>query len=244
VVIFFDIDETLIDQRRAEVVAARHFLRVYGHLLPPCSVAAFCWRWRALREAHAPAFFAGRVSYQEQRRRRVRELFAGDALLDDAEADRRFALFLRHYRRGWRLFEDVRPCLDSLAGHELGIISNGSSEQQRRKLRRTGIRWHFGTVVISEEVGAAKPSAAICRTACRRARCRPADAVYVGDRLDTDVRASQEVGMRAIWLNRTGAQEPADVETVRSLGELVGRLRGEGSSLAVSVRTVVEELPA
>jgi putative hydrolase of the HAD superfamily len=174
----------------------------------------------------ARAFFHGLASYEEQRRRRIRELFAeSEPALADAAADRRLALYLEHYRCGWCLFDDVLPCLEALRGYTLGIISNGGAARQRQKLRQTGIRHHFRAVVVSEEVGVAKPSPEIFRAACRLAGCRPADGVYVGDRLDTDVRGSGAVGMRGIWLNRHGAGAAADVETVHRLTELEDRLR-------------------
>jgi FMN phosphatase YigB (HAD superfamily) len=54
-IIFFDIDETLIDQRRAERAAAERFLEVYGAELGDRSVERFCARWRALLSRAAPA---------------------------------------------------------------------------------------------------------------------------------------------------------------------------------------------
>src|SRR5947209_15675564 len=116
-VIFFDIDETLVNQRHAEAVAGEHFLKVYGPLLPQSyNVSGFCRLWRALREKHAPPFWRGLIPCQEQRRRRIRELFrAREPHLDDAEADTRFAFYREHYRGAWSLFDDVLPCLRALS---------------------------------------------------------------------------------------------------------------------------------
>jgi len=201
--LFFDIDETLIDQRKAEAAAAQHFLAAYRDFFPPgMNPAELSLRWRSLREKHAAAFLEGRVSLVEQRRRRIRELFAGGRALSDAEADARFALYEERYRSGWSLFDDVIPCLKELADYPLGIISNGSVERQKRKLCQTGIDRFFTVVVISEEVGAAKPRPEIFRTACIQAGCSPRESVYVGDRLDLDVEASRKAGMKPVWLRR------------------------------------------
>ncbi len=111
--IFFDIDQTLIDQRKAEAAAARELLAVYHDSLGRnYSVVSFCRIWDFLRDKHARAFFAGVITSQEQRRLRVRELFGRIGWeLSDREADDCFALYERHYRRHWTLFDDVLPCL-------------------------------------------------------------------------------------------------------------------------------------
>ncbi len=110
--IFFDIDQTLIDQRKAEAAAARELLAVYHDSLGRnYSVVSFCRIWDFLRDKHARAFFAGVITSQGQRRLRVRELFGRTGWeLSDREADDCFALYERHYRRHWTLFDDVLPC--------------------------------------------------------------------------------------------------------------------------------------
>jgi putative hydrolase of the HAD superfamily len=224
--IFFDIDQTLINQRRAEAAAARELLAVYHDTLAESySVGRFCRTWDGLRDKHAPAFFAGLITSQEQRRRRVRELFRRSGTeLSDCEADKCFALYERHYRRHWSLFDDVLPCLQALSQHRIGIISNGSAEQQKRKLAQTGIATFFAVTVVSQEVGAAKPHPDIFRAACRIAGCVAEQAVYVGDRLHVDALASQAAGMRGVWLDRRRTRRPASVQVVSSLTELCAKL--------------------
>ncbi len=223
--IFFDIDETLLDQRAAERAAAEHFLCAYGAELGDASMDGFCAEWRALREKHAPPFLARLISAHEQRRRRVREMFArrGRSLTDE-EVDRRIALYQRHYRRGWSLFDDVRPALDLLRNHRCGIISNGSSRQQQSKLRRTGIEGRFHPVVVSEEVGAAKPAREIFHAACVRAGVPVERCVYIGDRLDHDALPSRAAGMQSFWLRRNASAAPAGIDTIVSLTDLAPRL--------------------
>jgi putative hydrolase of the HAD superfamily len=220
-VIFFDIDETLVNQRQAEAAAAGQVLAAWGDLLPDgWTTADFCRAWRSLREKHLPEFLGGGVSYLEHHRRRMRELFLDGPALSDREADARYDLFLQGYRRAWRLFDDARPALDSLADRPLGVLSNGSRDQQRAKLERTGILARFSVVVISEEVGAGKPDRAIFRAACERAGLPPEECVYVGDRPGADARAACAAGLRGIWLDRSGIGGASGVEVVRSLTDL------------------------
>jgi putative hydrolase of the HAD superfamily len=220
-VIFFDIDETLLNQRQAEAAAAVGFLREYATALPEgCSPPELCRLWRALREKHLPPFLNGTISYSEHHRRRMRDLFLDGPALTDREADARYETFLHSYRRAWRLFDDVLPALDALAGHQLGVLSNGSGRQQRFKLGRTGILHRFSTIIVSDEIGVGKPNPESFLAACRRAGCAPKDCVYVGDRLGADARASSAVGMRGIWLDRGRSGPHSEVEVIHSLSDL------------------------
>lgn len=221
-VAFFDIDETLLDQRRAEAAAASALLAAYGDRLScPGSVAGLCARWRHLRAKYAARGGAGRLPPRELRRLRMRELCAG-AALSDTEIDALLECYLEHYRCAWRLFDDVLPCLEALAGRcTLGIISNGHFDQQQLKLERLGLAGRFATVVVAESHGAAKPCPEIFRTACRLAGADPAACAYVGDQLEVDARASRRAGLRGIWLDRSGCGgSDACGETIHTLDAL------------------------
>jgi putative hydrolase of the HAD superfamily len=226
-VIFFDIDDTLVDQRKAEAEAARQLLAFYGNWLDRLySVAEFCGEWRELRDKHNPAFLAGEISLQEQRCRRVRELFARrHKKLPECEIDLFFAFYEYHYRNNWTLFDDVMPFFRSVQGYACGVISNGSAAQQRLKLERTGIAQYFDLFVVAEEIGIAKPDPDIFFAACAQAGYPAGRCVYVGDNLERDALASRAAGMRSIWLDRKQTQVDAPVEKIGSLRELRCRLQ-------------------
>jgi putative hydrolase of the HAD superfamily len=226
-IIFFDIDGTLVDQRKAETVAAGDFLSIYGELLEHhYTLDQFCSLWRRLRDKHARGFLDGRFSWVEQQRRRMRDLFAArEPRLCDAEADRRFAFYQRRYRESWTLYDDVAAALQALTECRLGIVSNGNVEQQKAKLRRTGIEHLFSVVLISEQAGVAKPDPKIFLAACRRAQCAPHEAIHIGDHLELDALPSRAVGMRAVWLDRTRSGVPASgIEVIHSLNQLAPRV--------------------
>src|ERR1051325_9518668 len=55
--IFFDVDDTLINQRKAERQAVRHLLALYGDWLQPApTLNDLCLEWRELRDKHNVAF--------------------------------------------------------------------------------------------------------------------------------------------------------------------------------------------
>ena len=59
----------------------------------------------------------------------------------------------------------------------------------------------FQAVVTSEEAGVGKPAPFIFRLACQKLEINPADAVFVGDLLETDALGAQAAGLHGIWLN-------------------------------------------
>jgi putative hydrolase of the HAD superfamily len=127
-----------------------------------------------------------------------------EAAASHQEAHRILGQYLADYEARWSLLPDVLPCLDSLRTYRMGVISNGRSDEQRRKLATTGIADRFEHVVVSEDYGQPKPNAAIFHVACKTVGVPAADAAYVGDQYDVDILGARNAGLRGIWLDRSG----------------------------------------
>jgi putative hydrolase of the HAD superfamily len=122
--------------------------------------------------------------------------------LGDDAVDRLLEHCLERYVAGSTLFSDALPCLDRMAVHRIGIISNGHPAHQQAKLERCGIADRFECVLVSEACGVAKPDPAIFHQACARLGEPPASAIYVGDRYDVDAEGARRAGLRGVWLDR------------------------------------------
>jgi putative hydrolase of the HAD superfamily len=219
--IFFDIDQTLLDHQQAQDMAAELFLQQFPSSYSK-SPEEFSQYWQTVAEKHLAPFMRGEITFVEQRRRRMRELFQEtESYLVNDEADRRFAIYLQYYEENWTLFDDVLPCLNSLLNNKLGIISNGNTQQQIKKLSHTGIIDRFDTIVISEEVGIAKPNPDIFWRACHLATVEVERCSYIGDDLQTDALAATNTGMQGIWLNRVASSDAQiTIPTIKNLQEL------------------------
>jgi putative hydrolase of the HAD superfamily len=220
--IFFDVDDTLLDYRTAERVAALRFLDHFSDILH-FERQAFASLWHDLMVKHYARFLAGEVDWAGQRRARMRELFQlAQQPIADETADEHFEIYRTCFEASWQLFPDVIPALDALKGQRLGVITNSNLAYQIGKLKRIGLLDRFEWVVASEQVGVAKPDPAIFIEACRRAQAEPYECVYVGDNLKIDAVASQAAGMQGVWLNRNeDVPYPPHVVMVRDLRELV-----------------------
>ena len=106
------------------------------------------------------------------------------------------------------LYADVRPTLSALASHyRLGLVAN-SRENVLAAMARDGIADLFSVVALAPQVGVEKPNPGIFRHALDQAGVPASRAVYVGNRLDTDIRPARAIGMRTVWMLR-GEAPPA-----------------------------------
>lgn len=124
-----------------------------------------------------------------------------------------------------RLFPEVRSTFQELRdrGFRLGVISN-HHERLLDQLRYFEVLPFLDTIVFSQEAGAEKPDARPFLLALKRADCAPAEALHVGDSFEADCVGATRVGIRGVWLNRTGAPAPAPCEEVAGLHDLLSLL--------------------
>ncbi len=122
----------------------------------------------------------------------------------------------------WRLYPEVEKVLEDLRarGLKLGVISNWST-RLRSIASSTGLDRLVDFIVVSSEAGMRKPDPRIFRIALEKAGVGPAEAVYVGDQVEDDVRGALNVGIRPVLVWRK-AGSPKGVDGTIVLPELSG----------------------
>ena len=115
--------------------------------------------------------------------------------------------------------------LNALKGKvKMGIITNGFTSLQQIRLERTGLRKHFDLLIISEEVGVAKPDRRIFDYALDQAGNPDRSRVLmVGDTAESDIRGGMNAEWATCWLNAHQRPLPEGITpdwTVTSLHEL------------------------
>jgi len=203
--IFFDLDDTLLDDRGAQAAYLPLVYAAWRDRLPH-SEQEFPGVWRTALQHHFDRHVRGELSYDEQRRARIRDVFQVPSLTD-ADTDRLMREFLDIYEASWRLFDDVLPVLDALGDRPLGVITNGADVQQRGKLERMGIADRFEVILSSEVAGLGKPDPRIFVQAAARLNAAPDRCVHVGDDWMRDVEGARGAGFRAVWLDRRNSGE-------------------------------------
>lgn len=126
------------------------------------------------------------------------------------------------------LFPDALDVLNGLRtqGVKLAMITNGGGPWQRRKINRHALDQWFGCILVEGEFGVGKPAPATYRHVLKTLDVAPEHTWMVGDRLDWDVLAPQQLGITGVWfdfalkgLPAKRAGEPDRV--IRSLSELL-----------------------
>jgi putative hydrolase of the HAD superfamily len=144
----------------------------------------------------------------------------------------------------------VKPTLKALATQfQLGLVAN-SGEAALKALRRDGLQELFTVVALADLVGMEKPDERIFRYALEKAGVSPSRAVHVGNRLESDIRPAQKLGLRTVWLLRGDAPpaptldqlaEPdAVIVSLVGLPTALSRLRGgtESSQSSDNIATL------
>jgi putative hydrolase of the HAD superfamily len=144
------------------------------------------------------------------RREAWAEALALQGVVGHVFADRLAGLYAKERRARHQAFDDAHLVLATLRKrHVLGLVTNGAACLQREKLEATELGQYFQTVVVSADIGVAKPDPAIFRCAVSDLGIGLSDAVMVGDNQWRDVEGATALGMAAVWLNRRGEAKRA-----------------------------------
>ena len=125
---------------------------------------------------------------------------------------------------------EVNGFLARLNGQRVpwGIVTNGSASQHV-KCRAAGLDRLAPFVIVSEEVGYAKPDPRIFRDALRlTGLAAPGQVMFVGDNPLADIEGARKFGMKTAWVRR-GRPYPVDlqppdyvIDRVVEVGDFVG----------------------
>jgi len=93
-------------------------------------------------------------------------------------------------------------------GIKLALITNGAGPAQQRKIARFRLHDLFDCVLVEGEVGFGKPDERIYRRALAAVDADSSRAWMVGDHLEFDVAAPQQLGLFTVWIDAHGAGVP------------------------------------
>ena len=112
------------------------------------------------------------------------------------------------------LYDDALPTLIQLRKkYQMGIIANQSGHALSF-LQKYGMIGLFEVVVFSSQTGFRKPDRRIFDAALLRAGKSAPECVMIGDRLDTDIKPANELGMKTIRItNSLFSQQEALTES-------------------------------
>jgi putative hydrolase of the HAD superfamily len=214
--VLFDLDQTLTDRPASIALMAGKWLQEFGSLLPDCTIPLVCQTMNALDgKGYCPRaeFIAGLLERLPWTKR--------------PDAARLVGFWTGEFPLCAVARSGANRMLDRLVslGHKIGVVTNGSTASQNRKLDAMGVRPFLSSVVVSETVGVKKPDPRIFQIALDELSAKAETTAFVGDNPDLDILPSRKLGMTAIWLAGVfewPASEPPPELIIRSLEDLPG----------------------
>jgi 2-haloacid dehalogenase len=223
----FDLDGTLFDFEAAEAAAVTATLQRAGVPVTPDLLAGY----REVNARHWLALERGETTPARLRLERWGELLQ-QAGVHGIEVEELAERYLGDLAAGSHVIDGAEEVLDDLAAtHRIAFITNGLANVQRPRLEASPLRRHGEALVISEEVGAAKPDPAIFAAALHAMGSPPRAAVtMIGDSLSADIAGANAFGLTSIWISPAAAAAPVEeharpTHRISDLRELPALLR-------------------
>jgi HAD superfamily hydrolase (TIGR01549 family) len=120
--------------------------------------------------------------------------------------------YLENLSRKHYLMPHVISLLEFLSRRSLlSLISNGLADVQKNRIVRAELELFFNDIVISQEIGLAKPNPEFFRMAVKRLRLSPHDVLCVGDNPLTDIRGAHDAGIDTCWFNPYAQSYPVGI---------------------------------
>jgi HAD superfamily hydrolase (TIGR01549 family) len=226
--VVFDLDDTLLDTTGLEAEMLVGLCAAVNEELPGVELDHLRERYRDGRDQLYERVLSGEIDIATYRRLHL--IAVCEPWGEPSEALQETAVRLRDEQLGRsRYVEHAIELLHDLrqAGVTTGLLTNGPSWMQRRKVELLGLEEHLDAIGISEELGASKPDPAAFSATLELMGSAPDDTVMVGDHLDWDVRGALTAGMRgAVWVagDEDEREPPPGALKVARLGEVPGAL--------------------
>lgn len=220
--IYFDIDDTLYDRQGLLIQAGQEALtwaaaRAFGRkpgsrsldLCPGLDQKEFVRIFYIKSDENFSLVENGTITARQSNVWRLEETFKAMGLpcpegTGDLFADR-YTYLQNHITLAPFLAEMFKRL--RLAHVPVGILTNGESDHQWKKVRMLGLdRWiPENLAVVSGDVGISKPDAGIFRAAEQAMGLAPENLWLAGDSLKHDILGAKAAGWHTIWLDRRGA---------------------------------------
>jgi len=196
--LLFDLDDTLLDFHASEHYALGKVLQTVGlvfnqsHLAVYAKINRQCW----------DDFEAGKLPQDKINNLRFSRFLAA-LNLPNQDATQLGDYYLEQLTEKAVYMEGGQILLEEHAyPYQLGIITNGLKQVQRPKLIKSGLADYFKVIVVSDEIGMAKPQTAIFDHAFEKMGLPAKEKVLmIGDSLNSDIQGGINYGIDTCWYN-------------------------------------------
>jgi YjjG family noncanonical pyrimidine nucleotidase len=222
--IIFDADGTLFDYHLAELKAFKDAFNYFGVTIE----SEYLDTYHQYNQQVWKDFEQGKVTISRLKIKRFEQLVQKIGIsINPGELSERYLYYLS---RSTQLIDGTEDVLKKLTGN-VGMIlmTNGIKEVQRSRLGLSTIGDYFSDIIISDEVGVAKPDNKIFEIALQRMSVTDKKTILmVGDNLGSDIKGGLDFGIDTCWYNPNQRASdpliPADYEikVLRDILPIIG----------------------
>jgi len=214
--IVFDADGTLFDYDRAETSALGRTFRQYGLDFDSNAHRLFV-------EINKPLWVElenGTITSQRLRVRRFEDL--AEALEIELPAEAFSGDYLENLGAECGLLPGAERVVEELSrDHSLALATNGIAQVQRSRFSASSIKQHFKALVISDEIGVAKPDPGYFVELFAKMGEPDRDGVLmVGDSLSSDIAGGNDFGIDTCWYNPAGLHNGSPIVPTFEISDL------------------------
>lgn len=218
--LIIDADDTLYDFSKAEKYA---LVNAMNDLKIDVNEEYHVPLYREINIAIWEEFERGEITQQVLKVERFRRFLEAANMNYDAKA---FSIsFMDHLADAEIYLEGAVELVQRLSKkYRMVIVTNGLTRVQKYRVRQAVIAPYFERVIISEEIGYAKPDPMIFVEGLKGVELPPKpEMVMIGDTFNSDIMAGINYGIDTIWMNQKGKKNTSKYSPtyeVHSLEEL------------------------
>ena len=216
-VIFFDLDDTLLDFKKSEAGALKKALANAG-ITPSDKMVS---RYSEINQSLWKLLELGKITRPEILSKRFEILFDEFGIaksIDDVKDEYENLLGTGHY------FVLHAPETLKLLykDYDLYITSNGTASVQRGRIKSAGIEKYFKKIFVSQKLGFVKPQREFFE-ACfsQMPPCRKNEVIIVGDSVSSDILGGKNAGIHTCLYNPNNIKYTGTVKADIEISDLM-----------------------
>lgn len=194
--ILFDMDDTLLDFQKAQLFGFKDVLLHYNIEFNQEFYDIYTKINHALRER----FENGILTKDHVQTQRFTDFFrAINQSIDGAEANCIYQNSLE--KQHWLIPYAKEVCELLSKKYTISIITNGVGRTQMHRISSSAIFPFISHVIISEDIGFAKPDKRFFDYVISKLNCKSEKMLVVGDSLSSDILGANNANIDAYWYN-------------------------------------------
>lgn len=217
-IIIFDADDTLFDFKKSEKDAFKNTMLEFNirydenyHLEVYKDINTIIWK----------EFENGLITQEKLKVERFKRL--ADRLnikFDEVEFAKSY---MKHLSFASFLYDESIDLVESLyKNYRLTIITNGLTDVQDNRIRKSIIAKYFEDIVVSEEVRVSKPNPKIFEHALNNIKYTDKSKVLmVGDSLTSDIQGGINFGIDTCWFNPNKVVNKTEIKPTYEISNLM-----------------------